>query len=125
MSINKNILNWLGEWINNQCDGDWEHEFGIQLITYDNPAIGLKVDLVKYEDCMINSYRHFDLPSNDWISVKIDNSYLTITSTPLMLNKIFIFFQETIIWLNNCNGEKYDDNIVEQIINKTMFFTLE
>lgn len=118
MAKNLDLLNWLGEWINSQCDGDWEHEIGIQLIMYDNPAIGLKIDLVKFEDHMINLYCYHDLSSSNWISVKVDNGYMTITGTPLMLNIIFLCFQESIIWLCHCNGKKYNENVVRQIINK-------
>jgi hypothetical protein len=38
-------LMWLCEWFANQCDGDWEHEFGISLETLDNPGWSLRIDL--------------------------------------------------------------------------------
>ncbi|MFI5589994.1 Imm53 family immunity protein [Amycolatopsis sp. NPDC051758] len=37
---------WLSEWFSSQCDGDWEHEFGVRLETLDNPGWRLLVDIV-------------------------------------------------------------------------------
>ncbi len=36
----------LQAWYLAQCDGDWEHSYGITLGTLDNPGWRLKVDLV-------------------------------------------------------------------------------
>jgi hypothetical protein len=34
----ENNLQWLQKWFESQCDGDWEHEFGITFKTVDNPG---------------------------------------------------------------------------------------
>jgi hypothetical protein len=39
-------LAFLEAWYAAQCNGDWEHEFGVTLETLDNPGWRLKVDLV-------------------------------------------------------------------------------
>lgn len=38
-------LEWLCGWYRQQCDGEWEHEFGIELATLDNPGWSLSIDL--------------------------------------------------------------------------------
>lgn len=38
-------LNWLMQWYLGQCDSDWEHTFGVEIATLDNPGWSLKVDL--------------------------------------------------------------------------------
>lgn len=38
-------LAWLQEWYLQQCDGDWEHEFGVSINTLDNPGWSLSVEL--------------------------------------------------------------------------------
>jgi len=38
-------LDFLVSWYSAQCDGDWEHECGIEIGTLDNPGFTLKVDL--------------------------------------------------------------------------------
>ena len=40
-----NVFELLQEWYLNQCDGDWEHEFGIQIDTLDNPGWLVNIDL--------------------------------------------------------------------------------
>ena len=29
--MKKIVFVWLQEWYKNQCDGDWEHEYGIKI----------------------------------------------------------------------------------------------
>lgn len=38
-------LIWLMEWYESQCNNDWEHQFGVQLTTVDNPGWHLTVHL--------------------------------------------------------------------------------
>ena len=40
-------LDYLVAWYAQRCNGDWEHAFGIELETIDNPGWHLKVDLVE------------------------------------------------------------------------------
>jgi hypothetical protein len=36
-------LNWLQQWYSAQCDGEWEHGFGITIETIDNPGWSVKI----------------------------------------------------------------------------------
>lgn len=38
-------ITWLMGWYLAQCDGDWEHQYGVTIDTLDNPGWSLKVDL--------------------------------------------------------------------------------
>lgn len=38
-------LSWLMQWYLAQCDEDWEHQYGVNIDTLDNPGWSLKVDL--------------------------------------------------------------------------------
>ena len=38
-------LAWLMSWYASQCDGDWEHSYGLKIETLDNPGWILTVDL--------------------------------------------------------------------------------
>ena len=40
-----NEMHKLQKWFEGQCDGDWEHEFGIKIETIDNPGWKLVVPL--------------------------------------------------------------------------------
>ncbi len=39
------ILLQLEQWYKNQCDGDWEHEFGIKIENIDNPGWKVSIPL--------------------------------------------------------------------------------
>ena len=38
-------LSWLQQWYSAQCDGEWEHGFGITIETIDNPGWSVKISL--------------------------------------------------------------------------------
>ena len=46
---NNDLLLWLQDWYAAQCDGDWEHEYGVRIDTLDNPGWHLKIDLAETE----------------------------------------------------------------------------
>jgi hypothetical protein len=44
-NIDMNPLSVLQSWNLSQCDGDWEHQYGVKIETLDNPGWSLKIDL--------------------------------------------------------------------------------
>jgi len=40
-----NTVTGLQSWYQGNCDGDWEHQFGIQIETLDNPGWLVKINL--------------------------------------------------------------------------------
>jgi hypothetical protein len=45
----KNVFEWLQDWYKSQCDGDWEHEYGIDIKTVDNPGWYVTINLIGTE----------------------------------------------------------------------------
>jgi len=45
MMANVDLLTQLQRWYASQCNGEWEHTYGIAIATLDNPGWSLKVDL--------------------------------------------------------------------------------
>jgi len=43
----ENNLAWLQIWYADQCDGEWEHAYGISIGTLDNPVWKLEINLLK------------------------------------------------------------------------------
>jgi hypothetical protein len=41
----KTTLDWLMNWYLSHCDGDWEHGYGPEIGTIDNPGWTLKIPL--------------------------------------------------------------------------------
>jgi hypothetical protein len=44
-STDADLLKCLQDWYVSQCDGGWEHTYGISIDTLDNPGWHLKVEL--------------------------------------------------------------------------------
>ena len=38
-------LQRLTAWYSKQCNGDWEHSYGFEIGTLDNPGVSLRIDL--------------------------------------------------------------------------------
>jgi hypothetical protein len=49
MSGPEHVLEWLQSWYSSQCDGDWEHEWGVRIETLDNPGWLVKINLEQTE----------------------------------------------------------------------------
>ena len=70
--INSNILEWMQEWLNQNCDGDWEHAQNFTITTTDNPGWSVTINLAgtKLEN---KNFSTVDVENND-----IDWLYCTI-----------------------------------------------
>ena len=44
--MNDDSISWLQTWYTTQCDGDWEHDYGIAIGTLDNPGWYVVINLV-------------------------------------------------------------------------------
>ena len=54
------MINWLENWYSSQCDGSWEHFYGIKIETLDNPGWAVEIDRV--------------ISDNDWLSCRLQNN---------------------------------------------------
>lgn len=69
------MINWLENWYSSQCDGSWEHFYGIKIETLDNPGWAVEIDLCETE--LIN--KPFveidrDISDTDWLSCRLQNN---------------------------------------------------
>ena len=60
-------LEWLLEWFSKECDGDWEHRYGIHIGTLDNPGWYIKINLQETE-CEGKEFKTkaVERSENDW-----------------------------------------------------------
>lgn len=63
-----NTLSLLEQWYGLQCNGQWEHERGIQIGTLDNPGWEVKIDLTDtpMQDLPFEEFRR-DNGERDWM----------------------------------------------------------
>ena len=87
-----NSIEFLQNWFQSNCDGNWEHNFGIKIETLDNPGWYIVVDLenTSMENTYIN--QSVDSSERDWFDIKTLNKQLIATGDShklfFLLNKI-------------------------------------
>jgi hypothetical protein len=91
------ILNWLQSWYQSQCDGDWEHSYGIKIDTVDNPGWFITIDLdeTKWSDLEIES-ELIEKNKDDWFFYKIKESKFKASGDPSKLDLLLKTFKEII-----------------------------
>jgi hypothetical protein len=63
------IVTWLQNWYEAQCDGDWEHQYGVEIGTLDNPGWTVKIDLTgtSLEDASFTTVDEAHRSEYDWM----------------------------------------------------------
>jgi len=66
------MIAWLSEWYKSNCDGDWEHYYGIKIDTLDNPGWKVDIDLVDtyLEDVEFNKVQIY-IDDLNWIHCSV------------------------------------------------------
>ena len=86
-------LEYLQRWYIDQCNGDWEHEYGIKIDTIDNPGWSLVIDLfdTSLEDKFFNRVRR-DITENNWVHCWVSDSKFQGAGGPLNLVDLIRIF---------------------------------
>jgi hypothetical protein len=88
----------LQQWFARQCNGDWEHQFGIRIDTLDNPGWIVDIDLVETELEEVYEGRIDRTRSEtDWIDITINAEKFIATGSADRLDEIisqFCYFVE-------------------------------
>jgi Immunity protein 53 len=88
------VLTWLQQWYSNQSNGEWEHVYGIEISTLDNPGWHIKVDLkdtglerLSFEKVKI------ERTENDWVHCSIDDDVFKGACGPGNLTELLNHFR--------------------------------
>lgn len=95
-----NELERITNWYSTQCNGEWEHSFGIHVETLDNPGWLIRIDLsdTELEGKLFNPITRGDSETSaDWIHCKVEAQKFVgaggVGNLPDMLN-IFLKWAE-------------------------------
>jgi hypothetical protein len=93
------ILEWLASWYANQCNGEWEENYGVKIYTLGNPGWSVHIDLsgtslvdATFEDVVI------ERTENDWLQCRVQKSIFEGYGGPQNLQEILEIFQA---WVNS------------------------
>jgi hypothetical protein len=93
----------LQRWYDAQCDGDWEHEFGVRIATLDNPGWSVDIDL---EGTPLETRPFAEIKDmsaeRDWYICRVTEGKFRGDGGPLMLGRILRAFLD---WAHQEPGE--------------------
>ncbi len=88
------MLNWLMAWYKSNCDGDWEHLYGIKIGTIDNPGWSVDIELLDtpLED---KPFQKIQVDNgDDWIVCLVKDNVFTGAGDPSKLEIILKIFRD-------------------------------
>jgi hypothetical protein len=96
------VLVELQAWYESQCNGDWEHQFGVSIGTFDNPGWSVTIDLAG-TDLEVKPFEAVeDLTSGrDWIKCWVEGQKFNGVGGPQKLEEILAIFLH---WAKNEKG---------------------
>jgi hypothetical protein len=87
-------LTWLRAWYAMQCDGDWEHGYGVRIETLDNPGWHVSVELsetsVEDRDLEVSETNRSE---HDWLTVRREGTTFHAYCGPLNLGEALHAFR--------------------------------
>ncbi len=88
-----NTIEKIQDWYAAQCNGDWEHYYGVAIDTLDNPGWSVSIDLVgsNLESVAMQPYKH-DNGAHDWVFCEIRDGKFTGNGDASKLNIILEVF---------------------------------
>jgi hypothetical protein len=86
-------LNRLTKWYASQCNGDWEHRYGVKIETLDNPGWLVEIDLLgtKGENKSVDRTK-LEKTENDWIQYWVENRKFHAACGPGNLSEVIDIF---------------------------------
>lgn len=87
-------LQWLQLWYQNECNGDWEHGFGIHIITIDNPGWHVQIGITDTElEGLEIAYSLEEKAENDWYGISVKNNKYDAAGDPSKLEFLLEHFR--------------------------------
>ncbi|HEY6225483.1 MAG TPA: immunity 53 family protein [Verrucomicrobiae bacterium] len=88
-----NVLTKLENWYSQQCNGEWEHGFGIKIETLDNPGWTVDIDLKGTElEQSCRDKTTIERSERDWIICWTQDSIFKGVGGPHNLTEILETF---------------------------------
>ncbi|WP_369943675.1 immunity 53 family protein [Xanthomonas medicagonis] len=89
----------LQQWYLQQCNGDWEHSWGVRIETLDNPGWKLEINLTgtslegrHFTPVHYGLFEQAETSGNEWISCKVEHNRFSAAGGPLKLDEIVDVF---------------------------------
>mgnify|MGYP001036466508 CR=1 FL=1 len=89
------MIDWLQNWYNGNCDGYWEHMFMVKIDTLDNPGWRVSIDLLDtpLEEKIFEERKHY-IDENNWIYCMVKDGIFQGRGDSYKLKEILEIFKE-------------------------------
>jgi hypothetical protein len=92
-----NLLSWLQNWYKANCNGDWEHIYGVKIETLDNSGWSVIIDLKDTNlENLEREYRLIENSDEDWYTLSIKDSKFQASGDSFKLETLLYKFKEII-----------------------------
>lgn len=88
-----NVIERIQAWYAVQCNGEWEHQYGVSIDTLDNPGWAVSIDLIGTNLANIDMlpFRH-ESSDNDWVICEVKDGKFFGNGDPNKLSFILEMF---------------------------------
>lgn len=88
------IIKWIQDWYKGQCDGCWEHMYGVKIDNIDNPGWIVKIDLfeTELEEKQFDKIQHNN-GDDDWLLCFVKDGIFDGSGDVDKLEKILHIFK--------------------------------
>jgi hypothetical protein len=88
----------LQRWYSAQCDGSWEHQYGVKIQTLDNPGWRVSIDLsdTPLADRLFDETKFQGNKEHEWYSCRLNSKVFEGACGPECLDKVLDIF---LTWL--------------------------
>ncbi len=96
--MNQSNSDWLAGWYRGQCNGEWEHSYGVSIETTDNPGWSLKIDLrgTPFEDVPFEKRESSIESEIDWLVCLTQDKTFRAYGGPSRLSEMIGVFKDWI-----------------------------
>jgi len=96
-------LRGIQDWYKSNCDENWEHDYGVEIDTLDNPGWSVAIDLLGTNlDGKIIEEVNCEVSANDWHVYKTENDQFIGYGDPTKLDYLLKVFIE---WAKSQNED--------------------
>jgi hypothetical protein len=87
-------LKGLQDWYCSQCNGDWEHGYGVSIEKLDNPGWSLKIELkeTSLSDRALEEVAFGGEDKNDWYRCRVRGRVFEAYCRPTRLSDVITIF---------------------------------
>lgn len=88
------LLAWLQDWYSGNCDGSWEHLYGVTVGTIDNPGWTMTINLEGTDlEGRVFQRLERDVTDDDWLRCWVEDNTFNGVGGPHNLSSILEVFR--------------------------------